>query len=166
MIYCGSQEFTALFLILSTGPSAVFPLLLDAGNNCVPVIFSSKTERRKVLTSDIFVILEFIEFCQHARGFYRTDTETNCPSLLQSDLTPGNQCRQRLSSWSLEKPPTGWGPHLCLSAPKARGVVTSVLQLKCKRNPISTATTERACVASDMGQGAAQGGKKEAGRSL
>ena len=52
-------------------------------------------------------------------------------------------CRQRLSSWSLEKPPTGWGPHLCLSAPKARGVVTSVLQLKCKRNPISTATTER-----------------------
>lgn len=62
---------------------------------------------------------------------------------------------------------TRWmGPHLCLSAPKARGVVTSVLQVKCKRNTISTATTERACVASDMGQGAAQGGKKEAGRSL
>lgn len=98
MIYCGSQEFTALFLILSTGPSVVFPLLLDAGNNCVPVIFSSKTESRKVLTSDIFVILEFIEFCQHAGGFYRTDTHPHCPSLLQSDLTPGNQCRQRLSN--------------------------------------------------------------------
>lgn len=98
MIYCGSQEFTALFLILSTGPSVVFPLLLDAGNNCVPVIFSRKTESRKVLTSDIFVILEFIEFCQHAGGFYRTDTHPHCPSLLQSDLTPGNQCRQRLSN--------------------------------------------------------------------
>lgn len=40
--------------------------------------------------------------------------------------------------------------------------VSQVLQVKCKRNTISTATTERACVASDMGQGAAQGGKKEA----
>lgn len=65
-------------------------------------------------------------------------------------------CRQRLSSWSLEKPPAGWGPHLCLSPPKAWGVVTSVLHVKHKRTTTSATTTERACAASGMGQGAAQ----------
>lgn len=69
MIYCGSQESTALFLILSTGPSVVFPLLLDAGNNCVLVIFSSKTERRKVLTSDIFVILSLLSSASMLEDF-------------------------------------------------------------------------------------------------
>lgn len=53
---------------------------------------------------------------------------------------------------------TRWvGPHLCLSPPKAWGVVTSVLHVKHKRTTTSATTTERACVASGMGQGAAQG---------
>lgn len=91
-------------LILSTGPSEVFLLLLEPGNNHVLVIFFSKRDRGKVLTSDIVVIhqLPFTELCQHAEGFYRTETHTHCPSTLQSDFIPGSQCRHT-HSWHCEK---------------------------------------------------------------
>lgn len=49
----------------------------------------------KFSMTDIFVILEFIEFCQHARGFYRQIHCIQLPKSPQPDLTPGNQCRQR-----------------------------------------------------------------------
>lgn len=66
MIYCGSQQFTALFLILSTGPSVAFPLLLDPGNNHVPVIFFSKRERGKA-TFFLLIFLLFLSLLSFAR---------------------------------------------------------------------------------------------------
>ena len=68
------------------------------------------------------------------------------------------QCRQRLSLW--RNHPLGGAPHPCSSAPKAWAVVTSVLRVKHKRTTVSATTTERACAASDVCQGAAQGGEE------
>lgn len=60
MIYCGSQQRVCC-LILSTGLSVVFPLLLNPSSNRAPVIFFSKREHGKVPISDIFVVFVTLE---------------------------------------------------------------------------------------------------------
>lgn len=68
MTHCALRRSPPL---LSTGPPVVFPLLWDPSHNHVSVIFFSKREHGKVLTSDIFVILQspLTELCQQVEGF-------------------------------------------------------------------------------------------------